>query len=184
MKKIVLTVLALMLVMVSVCACSEGTDESSQTESSKTEAVSSEADNKDESSEPEVSVETIVAAKTSVSLTYLYEEPSEETDYITFVDKTYTGILDEDILFSTSATITDFKFFAIEYDENDNYVIGETLYALTELVPENNIHINTYLNDVVTNRGVSFVEEGGEAKNYAIVRDWNEDKLVLVEIGA
>ena len=181
MKKIVLAALALMLIIATVCSCESNETTSSLAESSQEEVVSSKAPTSQANTS---SANSLVAAKTVVTVQDLYGKPGDDTDYITFVDSTYTGVLPEYILFTTSATVTEFKFFDITRDADGKAIPGEPLYTLSELVEENGLCICTYINDVIRNKGVSFTEENGTERFFEIAKDFDKNRLLLIEIEA
>lgn len=150
--------------------------ESSNIEDSNSNSSSvddSHADNSIENSTSDVPVSTAI-----INIKEIDDEAAMEYDAITFKDMDIM-YCNYNIVFSVNSTITEFKFFSI----NDEYfmdsatavtsplVVDEVLYTLPELTSEKDLMISTYINDVVANRGISFIDAEGETHYFSISCD-------------
>ncbi len=99
-------------------------------------------------------------------------------DALHFVDSTVSQT-NYDLIFSTSATVTDFKI--LEMDESDVLQVKSTLFRLYEFTPKMSFAVSTYINDATINRGISYVDQNGEEFIFSIVVSMKDGSVSLKE---
>ncbi|MBQ4333556.1 MAG: leucine-rich repeat protein [Clostridia bacterium] len=118
---------------------------------------------------------------------YYYESANElslrvgeaPADSIRFTDTTvpeqnYT------LLIQTSRTVTDLRLLALTDSDtissNTLYRVQQTLYTLDALTPEDTLALATYVNDATVNRAISYRDDKGVLRHYAIRCDMSGQK--------
>lgn len=123
----------------------------------------------------------------SLSEGYYYESANElslsigeaPADSIRFTDTTvpeqnYT------LLIQTSRTVTDLRLLALTDSDTISssilYRVQQTLYTLDALTPEDTLALATYVNDATVNRAISYRDDKGVLRHYAIRCDMSGQK--------
>ncbi len=197
MLKRILCFLTAAILLMSFVACAQDNNENeiSDNNSVKSSNVSKESTSSQISKIDEVSDDTsseIVSSDISdttsdttsdnknqnsplISIMEINSDEVDDQNIVIFTDNT-TSHNNYKLRFSVSENINNFKFFSLNDEyvmESENavtspLVIDEILYETTELSPEKDLVILTYLNDAVANRGISFVDAEGITHYFSI----------------
>lgn len=97
-------------------------------------------------------------------------------EFVEFEDEGYQKIAVE-----INQNVTEFKFFEVVFN-NDSLSAGSTLFELPELVA-NKPFIVTWMDvGAMPQRGISFTDEDGATKTYAISMSGDDGSLFLMEV--
>ncbi len=111
--------------------------------------------------------------------------------YYEFVDSYEVLLGSEDIpyriIFITDAPVKNFCYLAIEtmtLDDGLGITVGDTLYQLDSLTPEEPFVVNwTSIGDVGMFRGISFVDESGVTRTFGFNVSGEDGDLYFIEFG-
>ncbi|MDO4270786.1 MAG: hypothetical protein Q4C72_07680 [Eubacteriales bacterium] len=93
------------------------------------------------------------------------------------------------VAFTTDAAVEDFKFLRLGFVDADEtgkfqFEIAEELYTLEELSPQCPLVVDVTLEGIVPDRGISYVDQDGAVKYYALQMSGKDDSLLLTEFDA
>ena len=94
---------------------------------------------------------------------------SDETDYITSIG------------FTPAEKLTDVKFGLLDWFETESWQMSEVLYTIDELDPEHPFLAQVVFWGDMTTYGISFTDESGEMRHYAISISGKDGSLVCTE---
>lgn len=94
---------------------------------------------------------------------------SEETDYITAIG------------FTPAETLTDVKFGLLDWFEREQYTMSEVLFTIDELDPDHPFLAQVVFWGDMTTYGISFTDEAGETRHFAIHISGRDGSLVCQE---
>ena len=103
--------------------------------------------------------------------------------YHRFVDPEYPEA--QEILFTTAATVHDFRFIEVHTDWGADTELspGRVLYELDELTPEAPFVVTWVMFDTANiHRGISFVDEDGARRYFALHASGYDGELFLIEL--
>lgn len=191
MKKRVLTI-ALCLVMLSLCAC--GKPASQTTDTAETDASQSttfaalttvpqqtEPETATEpETEPQTEPETFVAATVSVRFLENNLPPAGQYETCTAVESPQTRIV-----LSTNATVRDFKVLALtdgDMDDDGNmHFTTEEIKTFDRLTADRPLVVATTFYGLIPNNGISYVDETGKTRTFAVDMSGEDGSLYLWE---
>jgi hypothetical protein len=110
--------------------------------------------------------------------------PDEITGEYDFFEDEYEGYDPVKIIFRTNVTVKDFKFIAIEPDdeaEGAEYTETAVLYSLDELSPEKPLVVTWLEIGLMPHRGISFTDENGSEKYFYLAQSGEDGYLLLIE---
>lgn len=94
---------------------------------------------------------------------------SDETDYITAIG------------FTPAERLTNVKFGLLDWFETESYQMAEVLYTIDEMDPEHCFLAQVVFWGDMTTYGISFTDESGEARHYAVSISGKDGSLVCTE---
>lgn len=94
---------------------------------------------------------------------------SDETDYITAIG------------FTASQTLTDVRFGLLDWFETESWQMSEVLYTMEEMDPDHAFLAHVVFWGDMTTYGISFTDEQGEARHYAVSISGKDGSLVCTE---
>ena len=94
---------------------------------------------------------------------------SDETDYITAIG------------FTPAERLTDVKFGLLDWFETESWQMSEVLYTMDELDPDHCFLAQVVFWGDMTTYGISFTDENGEVRHYAISISGKDGSLVCTE---
>ena len=185
-RRIVLFVLCLALL--SLCAC--GKAEPQTTAAGTSTDTTASADTTDEAAAPEtmteapteMSTEPETFAAATIRVGFVADLPPQgQYDLFTAVDSPQTKII-----LSTNATVRDFTVLELSNGEIDNdgemrFDILE-LHKLDRLTPDRPLVVATTFYGMIPNNGISYVDETGATRTFAVDMSSEDGSLYLWEI--
>ena len=94
---------------------------------------------------------------------------SDETDYITSIG------------FTPAERLTNVKFGLLDWFETESWQMSEVLYTIDELDPDHPFLAQVVFWGDMTTYGISFTDENGEVRHYAISISGKDGSLVCTE---
>lgn len=94
---------------------------------------------------------------------------SDETDYITSIG------------FTPAERLTDVKFGLLDWFETESWQMSEVLYTMDELDPDHPFLAQVVFWGDMTTYGISFTDESGEVRHYAVSISGKDGSLVCTE---
>ena len=94
---------------------------------------------------------------------------TEETDYITSIG------------FTPAETLTDVKFGLLDWFETESWQMPEDLYTIDSMDPDHPFLAQVVFWGDVTTYGISFTDESGNARHYAISISGKDGSLICQE---
>lgn len=94
---------------------------------------------------------------------------SDETDYITSIG------------FTPAEMLTDVQFGLLDWFETESWQMSEVLYTIDELDPDHPFLAQVVFWGDMTTYGISFTDESGHARHYAISISGKDGSLVCTE---
>ena len=94
---------------------------------------------------------------------------SEETDYITSMG------------FTPAGKLTDVKFGLLDWFETESWQMAQVLYTIDEMDPEHPFLAQVVFWGDMTTYGISFTDENGQARHYALSISGRDGSLVCTE---
>jgi len=88
------------------------------------------------------------------------------------------------IIFTTTAPTSSFRFFEVAYEEQaDEFVFVERnlLYSTIELSPERPVVALIVFPGSIPTRGISYLDENGDTKQFVVSISGNDGSLILIE---
>lgn len=88
------------------------------------------------------------------------------------------------IIITTNVLVKDFKFIEIGFEERDSNIVlleDKVLYSLEELSPEKPFLVTWMDQGTIPHRGISFVDESNEVRNFYITMSGEDGSLLLIE---
>ncbi len=99
----------------------------------------------------------------------------------------YTHFFDQDsmdttwkVVVTVNAQISSLSF--VELDESEHLKLGETLYEAKSPQIGSSYIFHTYINDATINRGISYVDQDGQTRHFAININMDNGAMYLSEI--
>ena len=109
------------------------------------------------------------------------EQLSNENDYIHFYD-TDSINTEWKILLTVESQVESLSF--TEIDESEGTKLGKVLFEESSPSVGTSYIFHTYLNDATLNRGISYVDQSGNVRNFGIAVSMKDGTLYLMEIEA
>ncbi len=94
---------------------------------------------------------------------------SDETDYITSIG------------FTPAERLTDVQFGLLDWFETESWQMSEVLYTMDELDPDHPFLAQVVFWGDMTTYGISFTDENGEVRHYAVSISGKDGSLVCTE---
>lgn len=94
---------------------------------------------------------------------------SEESEYITSIG------------FTPAERLTEVKFGLLNWFETESYVMEEVLYTIDEIDPDHCFLAQVVFWGDMTTYGISFTDEDGEARHYALMISGKDGSLICSE---
>ena len=94
---------------------------------------------------------------------------SEDTDYITSIG------------FTASQKLTNVKFGLLDWFETESWQMAEVLYTIDEMDPDHSFLAQVVFWGDMTTYGISFTDECGEARHFAVSISGRDGSLVCTE---
>ena len=94
---------------------------------------------------------------------------SEDTDYITAIG------------FTPTQTLTQVRFGLLDWFETESWQMTEVLYTIDEMAPDHAFLAHVAFWGDMTTYGISFTDENGESRHYAISISGKDGSLVCTE---
>ena len=94
---------------------------------------------------------------------------SEDTDYITAIG------------FTAAEKLTDVRFGLLDWFETESWQMAEVLYAMDEMDPDHAFLAQVVFWGDMTTYGISFTDESGEARHFAVSISGKDGSLVCTE---
>ncbi len=88
----------------------------------------------------------------------------------------------EAFLFRATETVTNFRFISLNIDYNGNVTPNETIYDFGTLTPENPVIVKTYIDELISERGIQFYDESGVMYTYQISYSMKDGGYYLAKI--
>lgn len=120
-------------------------------------------------SPPEIAAPAIRAGYAAEDFNAYHAYWSDETDYITSIG------------FTPAERLTDVKFGLLDWFETESYVMNEVLYTIDEMDPDHCFLAQVVFWGDMTTYGISFTDESGEARHYAVSISGRDGSLVCTE---
>lgn len=159
--------ICLMLLLILLCGCGSepaGTTAPIETTIPVETSVSSET-----TLPPEIAAPAIRAGYAAEDFNAYHAYWSDETDYITSIG------------FTPAERLTDVKFGLLDWFETESYVMNEVLYTIDEMDPDHCFLAQVVFWGDMTTYGISFTDESGEARHYAVSISGRDGSLVCTE---
>ena len=109
------------------------------------------------------------------------EQLSNENDYIHFYD-TDSINTEWKILLTVESQVESLSF--TEIDESEGTKLGKVLFEESSPSVGASYVFHTYLNDTTLNRGITYVDQSGNVRNFGIAISMKDGTLYLKEIEA
>ncbi len=106
------------------------------------------------------------------------EQAADKDNFTHFYDESSGG--EWKLIFTVNKKVKDFCF--LELDESEKLKIADTLFSLDTFSDDSPLVVHTYINDATVNRGISFVDGGGETRYYGIYWSAKDGEISLKEI--
>lgn len=127
--------------------------------------------------------EYAVESTEELPVTALFASDADVSAYDEFIADTDES--QEKILFLAKSTVKDFQVLSLsleDVDENGNITFStETLYVLEELTPQRPLMAGMTIYGTIPNYGISYVDENGAARSFAVGISGMDGSLILEE---
>lgn len=117
-----------------------------------------------------------------IHVEYCEKDDISEDLCFEYTDEEYKALGLESIIFTTDTSVNDFKFISVSYVEND-YKAGDKLYSIGEFASDEAFVAHTIIGEGMALRGISFVDENGVTRYYAIIWSGYDGTISLLEFG-
>ncbi|MDR2946302.1 MAG: ankyrin repeat domain-containing protein [Candidatus Adiutrix sp.] len=108
--------------------------------------------------------------------------PDEISGEYDFFEEEYQGYEPNRIIFRANVAAKDFKFIAVEYDQEAGGIKpSEVLYSLDELLPEKPLVVTWMERGSFPHRGISFLDENNATRYFHLSVSGEDGSVLLVE---